>query len=353
MSEPSRKEQSTLLLRSVATEDTLHRARLLEEVNSIYVTTDRDQELRMDIDTMLANMMNPSTAEGYAVAVIGPPGAGKSTLVNRTLDTIPELAPRDDGYGNAVEFCLRVQTPSSCTAKTLGAAIVKATGYPLEKTPNEDDLWNLVNARLQKKMHKIIFFDEFQHVLKGPKAKGGAHLTNTIKLLMQNIDWPVWIIIAGVPDTLEFVARDEWFQMERRTRPLEIDDLADTEGDIENTRAILEALVEAAELTCEIPLTDLFIRRLMHAGLWRFGMTIQLIKMSIERALWDSASGSNLTYDHFVNGYKRMSSCSKLSNVFLSDDWQHIQREVTPKGRLTGTYKTISRDPASSTESAI
>lgn len=353
MTQPSRKDQSIDLLRSIATSGQLERARLLEELNSVYVTTDRDRQLDADIDIMLANMMNPSAREGYAVAVVGPPGAGKSKLVNSRLDAAPALALRDDGYGNPVEFCLRVQTPSACTAKSLGTAILKATGYPLEREPPEDEIWNIVERRLQRKMHKIIFFDEFQHVLKGAKAKGGAHLTNKVKLMMQNPEWPLWIIVAGVPDTMEFVKRDEWFQMERRIRPLPIDDLEDVDGDIENTREILEALAETAELAVGFPLTTDFIRRLMHGGLWRFGMVIQLIKMSIETALWDDTCAGTLTPAHFVNGYKRISSCSKTSNVFISGDWHLIRREVTPLGKLTASYKMVGRvDAAGASDAA-
>ncbi len=343
MPQPSRKDQSIELLRSSASKRFIEKARLIAEVNSIYVTTDRDEELDAEIETVIAHMLDPTAVAGYAIAVTAPPGAGKTSLINNRLDAAPELAPRDDGYGNQVEFCLRVQTPSACTVKSLGTAILKATGYPLEREPPEDQIWNIVEQRLQRKMHKIIFFDEFQHVLKGAKAKGSAHLTNKVKLMMQNPEWPLWLIIAGVPDTTEFIKRDEWFQMERRVRPFEIDDLEDFDGDIENTRDILEALANAAELSIGFPITDEFLRRLMHGGLWRFGMVIQLIKMSIELALGDADCDLTLQLGHFVKGYKRISSCSRGTNVFTATDWHLIQRHVTPKGRLSSAHTLIER----------
>ena len=194
----------------------LERAQRLAAVNDVYLERACDDEFNFELELVLTHMAQEAVIEGYAVAVTGPSGAGKSTMVNRVLDHCRPLRPCDDGYGNQIEFCLRVQTPPSCTAKTLGLAILRASGYPLTRTPNEDDIWNLVRNRLRRKGHKIIFLDEFQHVVKAPSAKGMGHLTDTVKVLMQDPDWPVWLIIAGVPALNEFVARDEWFQTDRR-----------------------------------------------------------------------------------------------------------------------------------------
>lgn len=329
------------LLRARVRPKLLDRAETLKALSNVYVESDRDDQLDMEIELIISHMLNENVTSGYAVAVTGPSGAGKTTLVNRRLDATPELEPFDDGYGNTVKYCLRVNTPSACNAKRLGEAIVLATGYPLARSPNEDDIWLLVRKRLRLGMHKIIFFDEFQHVLKGPKAKGSAHLTNQIKLLMQDPEWPIWIVIAGVPQIQEFIERDEWMQMERRIRPLAIDDLEDTEGDIENTKEILEALAETSGLKVAFPLTDEFIRRLMHGGIWRFGMTAQIIKLSIECALWDDDAGNELRLSHFTEGYRRISNCTKASNVMTAENWDKIQRQVVAKtGKLTPGFST-------------
>jgi hypothetical protein len=188
-------------------------------------------------------------------------------------------------------------------------------------------------------MHKIIFFDEFQHVLKGPKAKGSAHLTNHIKLLMQDKSWPVWIIFAGVPEVKEFIERDEWLQMERRVRPVCIDDLADDKQTIATTRSVVEKFAKTCSLSIGFPITDDFIRRLMHGGIWRFGMTNQIIKMSIESCLWDDKANDKLQLKHFVDGYRRISNCTKTSNVMDAKDYHLIQRQVVAKtGKLTTRF---------------
>ena len=100
----------------------------------------------------------------------------------------------------------------------------------------------------------------------------------------------------------------------------------------------MEELAKAAGLSFAFPLTEQFVRRTAHGGLWRFGMTIQLIKMSIEVALSDGDSGNDLKPEHFEKGYKRLSKCDVNSNVYVSKDWHLIWRQVTEKGNLTRTY---------------
>lgn len=369
MTTAERNELARELLRARTRKTILSRAEALTALSNVYVETSRDKDLQMELEVIISHILNDNVKEGYAIMVVGPSGAGKTTLVNRCLDGTPELQPFVH-YDNEVQYCLRVATPSACSVKELGRAILEASGYPLAKLPSEGDIWLTVRNRLPLKMHKIIFFDEFQHVLKGPKAKGAAHLTNQIKLLMQDRDWPVWLIFAGVPQINEFARRDEWLQMDRRIRPIQIDDLRDPvaphltqdvepppstskptaadqadqrsedddSNDIDNTRDILEAMARSCGLRVGFPLTDQFIRRLMHGGIWRFGLTNQIVKLSIECALWDEHGDGQLKFEHFCDGYRRISNCKPRSNVFQAPDWERIRRRVTKENKLTSGF---------------
>ncbi|WP_313602827.1 ATP-binding protein [Rhizobium sp.] len=353
-------EMRNLMARQVD-KSLLDSAAKLDAINDIYVERTEDRRFRKRLRIMVAHMVKESSTEGFAIAVTGPSGAGKSTLVNTTLDGTKGLAPFEDGYGNILEPCLRIDTLPSTTAKDLAAEIVRATGYSLTKALHEEDGWDLVRTRLRAMKIKLIFFDEFQHVVKGPKAKGMAHLTNQMKRLMQNPEWPIWVIFAGVPEMMDFVEHDEWLQTKRRVRRVELDNLEDRPENIEDMRANLEALAEAADLKLGFPVTDEFMRRLLHGGLWRFGMTIQLIKMAIEEAIVGEDDGDEdddveLDLDHFVEAYYQLSGCTKKSNVFSADNWQQIRREVVTKNgakKLTKNFKLLEDIDAGLLEDSV
>lgn len=311
-------------------------ARLREEH---IVREEHDDLLDEEIESILTDFATGNATEGYALAVIGKSGAGKTALVNHRLDHTEGLQPQKDQYGNLIAGCLRVQTPPSCTVKSLGEEILANTGYKLTRNVREPDVWSLVKERLRAKQVFIVYLDEFQHALSAPTAKGRAHLTNTIKNLMQDTDWPIWLILSGVPDLLEFIERDVYKQMDRRARVLEIGALADEEKDIFLMEDVLKHLTSVCGLKLSIPLTQEFLRRMMHGGAWRFGMTIQLMKLALERALRDEKTERELRLLHFVEGYQRLSKCDDYTNVFKSDRWWEIIREVDNDGMLHSTTK--------------
>ena len=322
---------------------TVERAKILAELKATHIVTEYDDKVDAELELMLAHFLSGNSLEGYAVSVTGKSGAGKSTIVRRRLDAHPALQPIPDGYGNETSACLRVKTPAGCTAKSLGIAILRAAGYPLVRSRIEEtEVWNLVGDTLKRKGIFIVFLDEFQHVLQAPNQKGVAHLANTVKDFMTEPEWPIWLCLCGVPDLLEFIERDVFQQMKRRAANVPIGDLldpdlhpADDRDDVGFMSDVLELLAETCGLKVGIPLEKEFLRRLLHAGIWRLGMTIQIIKMAVERALRDDKCAGALRSQHFVEAYQRISNCDDLTNVFKSNNWFEIVREATEKGMLT------------------
>jgi predicted ATP-dependent serine protease len=148
------------------------RAALLSELELLHIRTEYDDRLDEEIELILSHIIGGNASEGYALFVTGMPGAGKSTIVRRRLEANPALEPYVDAYGNEKQIWLRVSTPAGCTMKDLGIRILRAAGYPMVKPPSETEVWNLVRETLRRKEYHIIFFDEFQHVLKAPTQKG-------------------------------------------------------------------------------------------------------------------------------------------------------------------------------------
>jgi len=316
-----------------------NRAKVMREVELHHIRTEYDDRIDEELDLILAQIIGGNAAEGHAVFVTGASGAGKSTLVRRRLEAHPALEPYIDAYGNEKQIWLRVSTPPGCTMKGLGVQILQAAGYPMVKPPSETEVWSMVKDMLRRKDYHMIFFDEFQHVLKANTQKGVTHTTDTVKALMQDPSWPVWLFLVGIPETLEVIRRDKDGQMERRSRRINIRDYDDDPNSLGRLAAVVQSFATAAELKVGFPVKTRFLRRLSHAGLNRFGMTIQLTKLAIEAAMNDMDSGDALLVQHFAKGYRRMSDCEDEDNVFIAEDWHKIVREFASDGRLTKTFE--------------
>ncbi|MGO7031170.1 ATP-binding protein [Rhizobium ruizarguesonis] len=333
---------------STADPDTLEWASILNDLKKVHIRTAADDEIDQELKLMIAHIRSRNSPDGYAITISGKSGAGKTTTLYQRLDLNPSLQPFRNKYNNPQQLCLRLKTPAGCTMKTLGRAILRAMGYHLRgRKLDEEEIWDKVIENFKLRQIRILVLDEFQHVLNAPTNKGYLHCSEAIKNLMQTESWPVWLIICGVPEIEGFVKLDPNQQMERRAPIVRVgrleddgvtnDMVAQRDGKQKDHELIEEALYLLAE-TCRLEVgfqpDSEFKRRLMHGGLWRFGMTIQIIKYAIERCLRDSMANKMLTQKHFEEGYARLSDCTPETNVFIADNWLSIDREVDEDGML-------------------
>jgi len=328
---------------SVVDDSIVKRGRILEELRDVHIETSSDRDFKQDLKRLVAHLTVENAHEGYAIVVTGLSGAGKSTIIRQHVHSHEAFKPFRDEHGTIINRALFVQTPAGCTMKSLGEAILARLDYRLARELSDAAVWRQVSEMLFKKRFQVIVFDEFQHALTAPTSKGVGHVTDTVKTLMQDSSWPIWVIASGVPEVQELIDRDKWDQMGRRAPVTHIEPLQfatkESQGDVDNIIAVLETLAEVANLKVAIALEQDFVHRLIHGGASRWGMTIQLIKLAIESALFSEEYDSpdfhhELRYEHFVTGYRMLSNCKPDTNVFLSDRWYEIKREVTPDKKL-------------------
>ncbi|CAK07392.1 MULTISPECIES: ATP-binding protein [Rhizobium] len=327
------------LLRT-ASRKTVDRAAIIKKIQDIHVPTTVDDELAKEIEIMLAHIMSGNATSGYALTILGKSGAGKSKALDHLLDNHPSFASFDGLY-NRMSLSLRAVTPPSCTWKKLGARLAAQSGLPVHGETNEDVVWNdILLDRMRKMGTRVIVLDEFQHVLEAPTSHAYTHLSNSIKNLMQTPSYPIWVIVSGVPEIEGILDRDEHKQLDRRVPIIRVKDMPNDETTVGKVVETVQKLADASDIRIGFPLIHEFVQRLMHGGIWRFGMTVQIIKNSLEKCIWDDKAGGVLLPNHFAQGYARLArDCPDEQNVFKSADWQKIQREVDDKGYLV--------DPAS------
>lgn len=292
-------------------------------VLSAYVGTPRDKLLAAELDNLIDSFLLAQDAaegdaarrvgrlrEGRALTVIGGSGTGKS----RTLDRHFLKREEFSGYGNPNSDCMliSVTAPSPCTLRLLGMSVLAALGYETTRELKENVVWDLVHHQLELRGVHFLHIDELQHVLQSRNQLEIAKVQDTLKGLMQHRQWPVWLILSGLPNITTMLSGDE--QVWRRTRHVVFEDLT-LERDAPLVRHLVKLYgAEKAALSIDGLTDDEFLARLLHAAVYRLGIAIELVQDAIRHAL-RLGSGA-LAVEHFAAAFAARTGCIPERNVF-------------------------------------
>lgn len=301
----------------------------MTQIQSAYFGTERDNLLEDEISILIDSFLEFEAAEairrvgrlreGRALTVTGASGAGKS----RALDRVFLKRGEFQGYGKKESDCLLVSVvaPSPCTLRLMGESILKALGYPLERRLEENVAWDLVRKTLALRQVRFLHIDELQHVLQSRNAVEIGKMQDTLKGLMQDKDWPVWLILSGLPKVSTFLAHD--IQVRRRTRHVVFRDL-NFPDDIPMVRRLITFYAkDKGGRGAAIAQDNDLIGRLLHAARGSFGIVIELIQDAVGYAI--RLDDSELLSEHFAAAYAARTGCIRENNVFVvATDWDLI-----------------------------
>jgi hypothetical protein len=295
--------------------------KIISELREEYVTTPRDEQFRSYLDRLLKRgpdgHLFPTPVEftashdTHGVAVSCKPGGGKSTLVRRNLARHPAFQDAAPGTRPWIE----VQVPSLATLKSLGFAILAATGYTmaLESNPRWN-AWDVVRHRLRALRTCVLWIDEVHHLMRTPKET--VLMLDTIKSLMQG-EGSVIVILTGIETLWQVIATDD--QVSRRFLKIRLPDMT-VSNDGEALMYQLEEFCEVAGL--EPPREDDLVARLIHGSRGCFGLCIESMINTIETALL--ADARRLEIQHFAETWAMREGCEIGKNVFLSPRWSQL-----------------------------
>lgn len=319
---------------------------VMSRVLSAYLGTARDKQVGEEIDTMIDSFLLAEEAartnarrvgrlrEGRALTVIGESGAGKSRTLDRQFLTREEFT----GYGDREMDCVLVSVtaPSPCTLRLLGMNVLAALGYETTRDLKENVVWDMVHHQLALRGVRFLHIDELQHVLQSRNDLEIRKVQDTLKRLMQDRDWPVWLILSGLPSIRKMLSGDQ--QIWRRTRHILFDDLTLTK-DAKLVRKVIKYYAhETAGLTIDGLTGDNFVATLLHAAINRFGIVIELTQDAIRQALQRGASALEVV--DFAAAYQARTGCRPDRNIFevepaqraVIDPRRALEREDTEEG---------------------
>jgi hypothetical protein len=257
--------------------------------------------------------------------VTGPSGAGKtSTLYNAFLGN-----PAFPNFGVAGQWCplIFVGAPAPCTLLQLAMRILVKLGYDSQRELRENGAW--LRVRMQMQEQKILFLaiDDFQHVLHQVNDFEIQKVRDTLKDLMTSADWPIQIILGGMPDLIPFARTDP--QLRRRLRYLKLEPVS-PRIDFELLDGVVNNYAEKAGLTLGIEKESALVARLCHAGMYQMGITIEILTDAIEVAL--DRGGTSLEMTDFIEAYAARTLQANDQNPFYAHAWDTVDTSlIRPK----------------------
>ncbi|MGR9400151.1 ATP-binding protein [Rhizobium leguminosarum] len=253
------------------------------------------------------------------LAILGRSGAGKSTAIAKHISSIKEMQPYDDEDGVRIYPVLYMELPSPCSPTRIALDGIEALGHHFKGRVTRDAAWKEFERLL--KLHKVMFviLDEAQNAIENANKTEISVLGDNFKMLTQRPDWPVRLVLAGVPPLGSFLARKQLYT--RRT-VVRFDTL-DIDANLDMIKSVFETVVVSdAGLKIGLDANNDFLQRLLHANFCEFGSTVQMIRSAVELPIRDKRAAVEL--EDFVETYASFSGARRRQNVFLVENWRDL-----------------------------
>lgn len=316
-----------ILRGSFDTQD-LDRLAIKEQIKSRFLTTGRFLRLEAAVKAASENLLlrlddtkplGPGNrSEGRIVLLVGETGAGKSSTLHRLLDRHPAYRGyADPANPNRAAISLKIKAP--CTFVAMGRQTLAATGYPITGQLEKHAVWQRVFDRLPVLGTTVLHFDEMHNVILTANEPDRIDIQNTLKSLVTDANWPVTVIVSGLPLTTDFI--EQAVEDKRRTIPVAFESLV-TPDDCEMLTALARDLVGIAQLTLAPRPQTTIMPRLIHAASYQLGSAISLLQHAIDQALIEGTTDLGIT--EFAAAYVTLSGCGPAANPFLAPNWRAI-----------------------------
>lgn len=210
--------------------------------------------------------------------------------------------------------------------KELGLITADALGYPVDGRRNQNYIWRAVREQARRQGVIGIAYDECQHVFTEEGVATNKIFLDSFKTLQKDLDWPLILILSGVPELEKYILPEE--QLRHLLRPVRFDPInlsgdPDDNGlskDLEQINGVAYFYSDIAGL-CFDPLSTIdFFERLSYACAGRWGLVIELIIDALVRC--KSAGETDVTIKHFVNAYSEKSGMNPGFSPFTAPDYR-------------------------------
>lgn len=315
-------------LRSTLSPVELEMADRIHKFHIPYIGLGRDPGVALALKRMVLNIAGQRPGgrkhpnKRRILAVCGDSGSGKTRALLEHTSRIPALQPYEFQGATYSPF-LAYEAPSPCTPNLLAQEGLRALGVDVKSTIKENAAWDLFRNEL--KAHRVLFvlIDEAQHAVNTANRIEAQKIADALKNLVQMPDWPVRLILAGVPPLDEFLSTEK--QLFNRRTLIRFEKLHGKRG-LESIREVLGKVIrEHAGLKLSEDLAGDFAARLSHASDGDFGSVIQMMRDAAEIVI--TTDRLAVERADFAATYESFTGCTPDNNVFSfkGDDWVNLK----------------------------
>ena len=298
-------------------------ARQVTELKGRLFQTPTYREFQQEFDFLLAQRRASAEdgrqPEARGLLVVAPSGAGKTTLIRNAFRQHPSglrMLTDDDERADVVSMAV----PSPATPKGVGLSMLEALRYPLRRDRSAHIIWQLVKAQFAQRQVLFLHLDEAQDFSRHNNRADQQAVISTLKSLMQSPQWPVGLILSGMPELLDLVNMDP--QLARRLKPIAHRSLS-VSVDGPMLLSALRQYASVAGITVDDELAQTrFIKRLIHAADHCFGILVELICEAIGEALL--ANADSLSVRSFATCFGKRAGVPDGLNPFIAEDFRAL-----------------------------
>ena len=295
-------------------------AGVVADLKARFFPTPAYRQFQHEFDLLLAerraNLAAGRPKEVHGLLVAAPSGAGKTTLVGNALLRHPSglrMLTTEDERPDLVNM----RVPSPATPKGVGLSMLEALGYPLRRDRSAHIIWQLVKAQFAQRQVLFLHLDEAQDFSRHNNRNDQHAVISTLKSLMQSPQWPMGLILSGMPELLDLVNMDP--QLARRLKPVEHRPLKTSVDGGMIVAAIRQYAAVAHVMVDDGLYKPRFVRRLVHAADQCFGILVEMTCEAIGEVLL--LAESTLSQKSFAACFARRSGCTEGLNPFVVEDF--------------------------------
>ncbi|KJF74652.1 ATP-binding protein [Agrobacterium arsenijevicii] len=331
-------------IRAMMPPDILAKADRVAKINGRYIGLARDTVLKKAFDAMVASIAVIGISDiakpdkRRIVALCGESGAGKTTALLTHTSECAIMQPYVNDDGNTIRPLLIMTAPSPCTPRLLAYKGLHALGYPVRQSLKENEMWELFRDVLKAHGVMWLVIDEAQHAVDASNSTEITKIGNALKNLVQMPDWPVRVVLAGVPPLDDFLSHK---QLANRCTKIPFGKMRGASGEatmVEVTRLIV---FEHAKMETSMHLNPEFIKRLMHGCDKDFGTMVQMIRGAVELAIY--ADERVITNKHFADYYETNTGRDEAENVFVVKNWEDTKAYTASETQVVARHRQHRR----------